>query len=225
MSGKPTRPTPPTSASTASDPSQLGRRVTELRAVLLGQDPFEVARRTGCIYSPQASRFSLHLLQQELEVSYPELVVYTRPSNSEAPVFTQALLLYYFSTADGSPLAGRWISFSELPNGRFYAQAFQGYTGAELARAFREDLVSFEKSAASRGGQRLATGSEIPGDFAFYFSGLPRLPLLVAAWQGDEDFPASFQVLFDGAASHYLPTDGCAILASSLVGKLISARP
>ena len=37
---------------------------------------------------------------------------------------------------------------------------------------------------------------------------------------GDEDFPATANVLFDGAASHYLPTDALSGLGSMLVDRL-----
>jgi hypothetical protein len=39
-------------------------------------------------------------------------------------------------------------------------------------------------------------------------------------WQGDEDFDASCQVLFDASARHYLPTDAYAILGSTLTRML-----
>ena len=44
------------------------------------------------------------------------------------------MILYYLSYADGTPLADRWIGYRELPDGTFYSQAFQGYSGDRLAR-------------------------------------------------------------------------------------------
>jgi len=127
-------------------------------------------------------------------------------------------LLYYFSLADGCRLAHTWISFADLPDGRFYNQAFQGYTGKELAQAFQNDLAAFERAAVSLNGERVALGGA-----AFAFQALPRAPLCAVYWPGDEDFPASAQALFDAAASHYLTTDAYAILGSTLTRRLIAA--
>jgi hypothetical protein len=146
-------------------------------------------------------------------------VAYPEGENQPLSAFDQALLLYYLTTADGTSLTGEWIAFSDLPDGRFYNQAFQGYTGKELRRSFQDDRVAFEQAAQALGGARQPLG-----DTSFAFQALPRVPLLAVYWQGDEDFPSTCQVLFDAAASHYLPTDAYAILGSTLTRRLIKAR-
>ena len=47
--------------------------------------------------------------------------------------------------------------------------------------------------------------------------------MAVTYWRGDEDFAPQAQVLFDAAASPYLPTDGLALLGSNLVTRLLKA--
>jgi hypothetical protein len=49
------------------------------------------------------------------------------------------------------------------------------------------------------------------------------LELAVVFWAGDEDLPASYQVLFEATAAHHLPTDACAIAGSMLTRQLIAA--
>jgi len=46
----------------------------------------------------------------------------------------------------------------------------------------------------------------------------------VACWQGDEDFPSSYRVLFDAALAHQLPTDAGAVLGSTITRRLIAAH-
>ncbi|MFZ5820924.1 MAG: DUF3786 domain-containing protein, partial [Chloroflexota bacterium] len=58
------------------------------------------------------------------------------------------------------------------------------------------------------------------GDVAYAFQALPRLPLLVNFWCGDEDFPSTCKILFDKSLSHYLPTDVAAILGGMLARRL-----
>ncbi len=206
------------------DLKRFSQRVDELRRGLTHSDPNNLAYKTATQYQPDAHNagtFRFAYWGQETALSFPALVA--RQADRELPWIDQAMLLYYFSTAAGaaqagSALDGRWISFAELPNGRFYNQAFQGYTGQSLARFFEENKQRFEHAATG------LAGAPYPlGDASFTFQALPRVPILVVMWQGDEDFPSSFQVLFDAAASRYLPTDGYAILGSALTRKLIKA--
>jgi hypothetical protein len=129
------------------------------------------------------------------------------------------MLAYYFYTADGTPPSGTWISFSELPDGKFYTAAFQGYTGNELAKAFGNDLPTFEAAAKKLGGRK-----ETFADVAYAFRALPQVSLLAAGWAGDEDFPPSYRILFDAHSGHQTTADACAILGSTLTRRLIKSN-
>jgi hypothetical protein len=128
------------------------------------------------------------------------------------------MLLYYLLTADGAPLTGRWVSFADLPDGRVYDTAFQGYSGDVIAKAFGLDLNGFKSACGKTGGASVEVGSA-----SFIFQALPRVPLMLTYWQGDEDFPSSCKVLFDESASHYLPIDACAILGGMLTHRLTAS--
>lgn len=209
------------------EPAHLTRRIADLRAELQNTDPEAVAARTAAHYTATGSdrgEFHLAVWERRVSVSFPEFVARDGNSGQEMPLITQVLLLYYFQKADGAASSGRWISFSDLPGGRFYTQAFQGYTGRELAREFQNDLVAFERTATGLGGISQSHGEAHPGDLAFLFQVLPKVPLLVVCWRGDEDFPAAYQILFDASADHYLPVDVCASLGGMLTRKLCTAK-
>jgi hypothetical protein len=208
--------------------SRFAGRIRQLRGELSTQDPEIIAYRSGATYRAiNSTQGEIHLpiWEQSAVLSFPDLVGRDLHTGQELPLVIQTLLLYYLKTADGASLSKRWISFSELPNGKFYNQAYQGYTGKELSRAFQDDLDGLVLVAQNIGGTLTPNNSpQIPGDKACYFLALPRISLLVAAWRGDEDFPSSFQILFDASVSHYLPTDVCAILGSMLTKRLIAAN-
>jgi len=196
--------------------------MNELRLHLEGIEPAVLAERTGS--ELDGSEFRLHLWGKPVRLVMPEFTALDAATRQPLRPDQQMLLLYYFSTADGTPETGQWISFADLPGGRFYNQAFQGYTGHELVKAFGPDQATFERAAA------ILDGRHYPlGDSAFLFHALPRVALLVIFWQGEDsedtvDFPPAYQILFDSSANHYLPTDACAILGSSLTRRLIAAR-
>ena len=59
------------------------------------------------------------------------------------------------------------------------------------------------------------------GDASFLFRVLPRLWMAVVLYLADDEFGASANVLFDGAADHYLPTEDLAVLGGMLSSRLI----
>lgn len=203
-------------------PGHLPLRVEELRRELQSFNPLTFSKRTGAQYNStneNQGEFALPLWGRRVTIPWPDLVAVDPGTGRELSVDQQALLLYHFHTSDGAPLAGRWISFSELPGGGFYAQAFQGYSGNELARAFGDDTHSLEQAALAAGGTPVSFA-----DLAFSFPLFPRLHLLTAYWQGDEDFPASMRILFDAAAEHHLPMDVCAIAGGMLTRRIIKSK-
>jgi hypothetical protein len=68
------------------------------------------------------------------------------------------------------------------------------------------------------GGEPLAIG-----DAGYTFTVFPRVHMALVYWEGDDEFPSQARVLFEDTSSHYMPTDGLAILGSQLVGRLLKA--
>lgn len=199
----------------------LEPQIAQAREELLRRDPHAIAGLSGAEFvesEPGRGEFKLRFFRRVYKISWPELTV--RDSQGQScSNFTQAALLDYLLLADGTPLANRWVSLRELPNGAFYERAFQSYSGDVLARAFKSDLIAFREAALEFGGEPLNLG-----DASFRFWALPRIPLAVVYWSGGDEFPASAQVLFDASARHYHHLDTLAHLGAMLCDWLIKAR-
>lgn len=204
------------------DHDRFARKKLELQTRLSYRDPKVIADNTSTEYIPYNSsggEFTLLLWGLEINITFPEFKAVEKTTGNDLAELDLVTLLYYFDHADITPLSDKWISFSELPDGQFYTQAFQGYTGNLLARTFTSNLDTFNRAAVEVGGKRFELG-----DSSFIFKVLPKVPILAVYWLGDEEFPSSCQVLFDASAGHYLPTDAYAILGSTLTRKLIKAK-
>jgi hypothetical protein len=189
---------------------------------LQSADPAILAARTGASYHPADENrgdFRLKWWSKPVRIAFPSFDARDGETDESLDVMSQAMLLYYFHDSDGTTQANSWIAFSELPDGYFYAQAFQGYTGQVLLRTFGDDASAFETALRNAGGDRLTFAG-----VSYAFQVLPKLALLAACWPGDEDFPSSYRILFDASSSHHLSTDGCAILGSMLTRRIIGAR-
>lgn len=197
-------------------------KAAELRAALQNSDPHLMAMRTGAEFTPGdngAGIFRIRFFGEPYVISFPDLEVRLEGTHKVRGLNRSSMFLYYLSTADGSPLTGKWVAFRDLPGGMFYHQAYQGYSGDRLAKAIDNRPAVFERAARTLGGTKLELG-----DVAFAFKALPRVTVAAVYYSGDEDFPATANVLFDGSASHYLPTDALAGIGSALVDRLTGAE-
>lgn len=188
-------------------------KVAELRAAVSVRDPHDLAVKTGAEYRDGVLRVPFY--DETYAITFPDLQVMSEMTRKPAGLNRTSMFLYYFQTADGAPQADQWIAFRDLPGGMFYHQAYQGYSGDRLAKAIADHTGVFERAAKNLGGVRLSLG-----DAAFAFDALPRVRVAAIYHAGDEDFPATANVLFDAAASHYLPTDALAGVGSALVDRL-----
>jgi hypothetical protein len=185
-------------------------------------DPWLVALRSDTKYTrltDASSQMEVRFWGKDYIVHYPDISVEEAETGQEPPIAIKILILHYLINADGIPLADSWVAFRELPDGRVYDAAFRRRANLRLAQTFGSDLDGFVAAAKSLDGIRLTYG-----DASFLFSMFPRLRLAAVLSLADEEFPASANVLFDAAASHYLPTEDLAVLGGMLAGRLIKAR-
>jgi hypothetical protein len=199
---------------------RLAALVAETRQRLLEIDPARLTRLSG---GARDADGSLRLLfwAEPYRVRLPGLTVECADTGVAPTDFTQALLLAYLATADGTPPSGRWVSYRDLPDGMFYAQAFRGYAEVRLVRELGTGgLAAFRRGVERLGGTPIEIGSGA-GNAAYAVQVLPRVRLASVYWPGDEDFASQASILFEDTAPHYLSTDGLAVLGSHLVNKVL----
>jgi len=151
-----------------------------------------------------------HLSVSAQEISFDE--------GEETPkIPDQVLLLHYLITATGTAVADEWITFREVPAGSFYYPSFVKRAVDPLVRSFGKRPELLERTAGRIG--QLVT---LPGDKGAKILALPRVPVVLALWRGDDEFPPEGNVYFDASVSSYLSTEDIAYLAGATVYKVIS---
>lgn len=178
----------------------------EARQVFLSKDPVEMAGNAGGRYDPATGQINIPYLGQICRVNREARITPDNPafrlSRNEV-----TCILQYLAGATGLPPRNTWISFLELPDGPHHFVLFQKEAMEPLAKAFGSDLESFARLALALGGQPLNMG-----DKGFSLQVLPKLSLAMAVWEGDEEFPAKANILFDAVAPQYLSTAGLWVL-------------
>lgn len=142
-----------------------------------------------------------------------------RNKERQAEVFLEEkiILCHYLLQAKGTSPSGQWITFRQIPDGQFYDAAFQQRTRGPFLSFFGDKPGLFRASAEKLAGVPLAAG-----DAGMIFPVLPKVPVQLILWQGDEELPPESTILFDTTISDYLPAEDIAVLSGMLVYRLIS---
>jgi hypothetical protein len=198
-----------------------GPALERARLALPSLEPLKASEFAAVHYEPRdaaSGQFQIPFLGRTYLVAWPNGQLTQAGAQEPVDITTQILLLHYLLTADGTPVNGQWIAFRNLPGGLGYFAAFQGRASYRLAHTFGHDRPAFEAAARALLGERLTFG-----DSSFLFRALPRVWLAVVLNLGDEEFAPDANVLFDAAASHYLPTEDLAVLGGLLASYLVKA--
>lgn len=179
--------------------------------------PFVVAAKSGADF--QAGRFRLALFNRPIFVPWPRGQV-ADEGGEAVPPWLELLLLHYFVTADGTPVADQWIAYRQLPGAALFQGRFYNMAIRSLVPAFGHDREGFCRASEALGGIAMSR----TGDAAYRFLALPHLPMSVILYLGDEEVAPSVNILFDASAPHYLPTEDLSYLGSYLSARLRSLK-
>ncbi|MDR0382435.1 MAG: DUF3786 domain-containing protein [Spirochaetaceae bacterium] len=162
---------------------------------LYGQlDPLEAASRCNLQFDGKA--FSLRLMGAEYRAAFPQFQLNLGAEKTSVyDESVRVLLLRYLCGGRWREAGGKQLSYNDIPWGALYFRNFEGRCIKRLERAFGGDLRGFSEifeTHESLRAERLA-GKECGWRFEF----LSGLYMSVIIWEGDDEFPAKAQILFD----------------------------
>ena len=186
---------------------------------LLDLDPADVARRADCEYEAETRRYLVTILNSTYIVSLDDRTVapVEEPGRlAKLDFLTQLCLLTYLINARDLPLANRLANPETLPTGQFFFRGPHGLPTPQLEAAFQDCPDRLNRAAEALGGQ--------PGEFgdaSLTLFVLPRLPVTLIVWRGDDEFPARASILVDQTAGDQLPLDALHAALNLVVAAVI----
>ena len=177
--------------------------------------PRQMSQNSGCPFDAATSSFLVTCLDHSFSVSYPDGMVRYIGTELQPYFALQLIMVNHLVRADGTPLSYGYISYRELDGGNVYYDAFHKTAVQPLKTAFGSNPERLLLAAGLLGGLTYNQGSGI--SVLLYF--LPRLPVIIRIWPGDEEFPPGATILFDATANHYLHTEDLA--AMDIVTRLL----
>lgn len=190
----------------------MGQMFTQMNrdalARLEGRDPEDIARNAGIVYDRSEEAFHVSSMGMEIRVSWPECEI--TPSVSG---WHRLLILHYLDLADGAPLTGREIPFSQMQSGMVRGGGIDRKWENALGQLPQLNERMLEEICKWIGGEKIPSNSDAAWRIAF----LPRFPVMLKVWFADEDFPPSGRLLLDASADHYLTIEDAVTVAEILL--------
>lgn len=139
------------------------------------------------------------------------------------PVTIRIVLCYYVLHGGDAPLGNRWVAYRDFKDSAFFMQSFRAQVEARIAKHFTGRKEDLRRVCEALGGQDYE--GPMKGDLCMRFAALPKVPLLLIFYDGDEDLPASATVLFDANAHRFLDMECLAVLGWILADALVFTDP
>ena len=190
------------------------------RQQLKGLDLRERAEKAGAHFEKgphgKEGRISLNLFNAGYFVDFPDVLI-TSAEKKVVSLVAKIVLLHYLIKADGRPLSHQLIPYKEIPGGMLYAGVFARRAVEPLIPVFGQSPEAFLDAGFRLGGRKGEYG-----DVSFVLSALPRIPMTYIVWKGDEEFPATIQLLFDKSVEGYLSLEDIVVVSEMATSRLIA---
>jgi len=192
----------------------LNNALTVVLEKLSHLDFEEQSRRAGADYADGAA--TVYYLGERYRVMFAGGEVSPLGEAGELSLRERILVLHYLAQASGSAPTGQQITYRDLPSGIVYYPTFAKRTVDQLARNFGSRPELLVPAAEAIGGK----AAEI-GDAGVVIPAFNRVLITLALWYGDDEFPASANLLFDGNINDYLEPEGVTTVCEIITWRLI----
>jgi Domain of unknown function (DUF3786) len=193
------------------------RKAVQLgRVALEGKNPKRIADRSGALFQADGGdRVTLILpfLNRDVAISWLELEFRFKDTGEEVPVQQQVLILHYLNGVQGAEVEGEWVAYQEVPDGKFYLDAFLRRAKIPLVNAFGKQPEKLLSVAREVYGAKPFDH----GDLSVVVQAFPRVPVALILWEGDDEFPPEGNLLFDRSISKILSAEDIAWLAGMII--------
>jgi hypothetical protein len=186
---------------------------------LSDRNPLHFCRLGGAFYIEEGGSplIRLTFLNRMITISWPDLLFY-QDSNEEIPIKKKILILHYLNGSKRKDLTGELISYQDIPSAKFYLDAFNRRVKYPLIKTFGDQPDQLPLVARELFG---ATTSSV-GDISVLIDALPKIPVTLVIWMGDEEFSTDGTILFDSSIKDILSAEDISELTSMIVYPLIA---
>ena len=192
------------------------RQREDWRKRFLTMDQADICRRL-----PEVTRTDAHLTLwhygRQFAVHREDGVISALTDDKPVEIMPQLNIytLFWYASASAR-LSGEWIPFRELKDGSPFTTAFQNGILTPLAATFSGKGDRLEESVEALRGKRLA-------ESGFLLPAFDCIPVKLLFWDGDDEFPAQANVLFDRSATDFIHIESIVTIATEMLYQMADA--
>ena len=180
----------------------------------------QTANRAGCIFEPndQAGKFTITFLNRSYIIDLEKKQICPEDASPDQPAgfIEQLSILAYLIGAKDKPLQNKLVKAETLATGEFFFRGPHQMPTEQLADAFGENPEKLYQAA-----EPFNAIKRDYGDTSVELFILPRLPITIVIWGGDDEFEARAAILFDQSAGEQLALDALGAAVNFTVSLLV----
>lgn len=136
----------------------------------------------------------------------------------EEPDFNTQMAIYhlFFYSKEKPVNCGEWVPFRDVKGAGVFDAAYQRTVLTPFAQAFDGKLELLEKTGIEMGFEKMQYG-----DVSFLVHAFECIPLIYIFWDGDDEYPASANILFDKNITDFTHAETVVLLASDGVSRIV----
>ena len=135
----------------------------------------------------------------------------TAPEDGRPVGCTERLNVYtlFGYVSENARLLNRAVPFGDLRNAAQFAKAFENGVTAPFARMFNGRAPALSDALRALGGRQIAHA-----DVGYTVDAFACIPVTFLFWDGDDEFPAQGNILFDESATDFIHVESVVSIAS-----------
>jgi hypothetical protein len=181
---------------------------------LAGMEPAAICRRALCSYDNIKKCYIISAWGSVFQV-YPESAEIIDTSGKKVTRNSGLPVLFYLLRGKESLIIGEWITEKDIPGGVVFFTGPHAIPSSLVAEKVENDIEKLQKACKELGGEEGDLG-----DTSCIFRILPRIPVAVVYWLGDDEFKPEAKLLFDRTIGEHLPLDVIYSLSYELLRRI-----
>ncbi len=130
-------------------------------------------------------------------------------------IFDEILILHYIIKAKEVESVGKWVTFQELPDGRFYYGVFQNRAPLRLLSKFPSGMPDINLLCQNPSIEKFEYS-----DWGIIVQVFPKVKVAITVWYGDDELASTANMLFDPTILNFLHIEDVAVLGERIVDYL-----
>jgi len=176
-------------------------------SILETSNPDDLCRNASVAFDRESGCYLVKSYGVDFIVSLPDKRITSQSTGSDVLLqrlggFFRLSILWYLTRAREIPCAGKLVKLQQVRGGDIFSRGSHVLPLEKVAAKYGRNKTGFLEKGKTLGGEEVKLA-----DAAVRLYPFPRIPVVVALWLEDAEFPARADILLDSTCDLQLPTD------------------